>query len=180
MFVHIVACFCFLLSVLEQPQPCEISPYASILYTWTDAKYDREGVCACAHVFFMTHKQFRLHLTRLREGFLITSNVSQHTPAKGCGPVNGQRWWLTASHSQWAWMVLKPCNKGISCIRSNNRLAAHEPIPSAFWPTCYWEMTCFLKLHHEAEMINGLKSDKRIWAGLLFPAYFNHVVMKWI
>lgn len=71
-------------------------------------------------------------------------------------------------------------NTAISHIRSNNRLATHEPIPSAFWPTCYWEMTCFPKLHHEAEMINGLKSDKRIWSGLLFPAYFNHVVMKWI
>lgn len=29
-------------------------------------------------------------------------------------------------------------------------------------------------------MINGLKSDKRILSGLLFPAYFNHVAMKWI
>lgn len=27
-------------------------------------------------------------------------------------------------------------------------------------------------------MINGLKSDKRICPGLLFPAYFNHVLMK--
>lgn len=39
----------------------------------------------------------------------------------------------------------------------------HVHVQLGFWSTCYFEMTCFPKLHHKAEMINGSKSDKRIW-----------------
>lgn len=154
---HMCVCVCV----------CEI-----ILNTCTDGKYNR-----VARMYFLWPPGNFGHIW---EEFLMSWNVSQHTLAKGCGPVNGQSWQPAANRSLYSSVILQLCNKGISSIRSNNRLAAHEPIPSVFWPTCYWEMTCFPKLHHEAGMINGLKSDKRIWSGLLFPAYFNHVVMKWI
>lgn len=139
----------------------------------------REEVCSCAREFFMTFRQFRTHLTSLWAEVQITMVPSIQRPkvvAKSMGKVDSSE---QISPSRLEWFDSR-ATRSISRITSNKRLAAHELIPLAFWPTCYWEMTCFLKLHHEAEMINGLKSDKRIWSGLLFPAYFNHVVMKWI
>lgn len=168
MTVHLIALMCVY-------TVCWISLYGSV-----------QGVCMYALMANTTRKggrrvsMFFLWLT-CSFGYMWLASESSWLPvmlSSTCWPKVWPSQWT--NHSQLARMDLQPHNKGFSCIKSTNRLAACETIPSAVWPTCYWEMTCFPKLHHEAEMINGLKSDKRIWSGLLFPAYFNHVVMKWI
>lgn len=149
---------------------------SSSYYYWKDPLHWHEGACLCfcllPSVIYELHTILVTCDWPLRVSWLPVVLSSKQWPK-----VWPNHW---TNHSQVAWVVLQPHNKGISRIKSSNRLAAYQTIPSAFWPTCYWEMTCFPKLHHEAEMINGLKSDKRICSGLLFPAYFNHVVMKWI
>lgn len=146
---------------------CEISWKALmpvLLCTCNGGKYDKgQSVFIYTHVFFMTFGQFLLCLTNRWGEAQITMAPSIQRPrvvAQSMDKVDSLEE-ISPSGLEWFY---SNATQGISQIRASKWLAAHELIPLTDWPTCYWEMTCFFffKLHHEAEMINGLKSDKRI------------------